>query len=147
MARRTVATAEPEREMVRKALPLSVPAVVVALLGGGLMGGRFVAVSAAIGVAVVFVNFAAHGLSLAHAARISLTVLFAVGIGGFVVRVGVIFLVMVLLNKLDWFSPVAFAAAAIPCTIVLLVFEMKQLAGRTQVDLWDFRATGGRVTP
>ncbi|MEP6972875.1 MAG: hypothetical protein ABI869_01885 [Actinomycetota bacterium] len=139
--------AEPEREMVRKALPLSVPAVVLALVAAGLLGGRFSAASAVIGVAVVFVNFAVHGLSLAYAARISLTLLFAVAIGGFVVRLGVIFLIMFLLNQLDWFSPVAFAAAAIPCTIVLLVFEMKQLAGRTQVELWALPAAGGRVAP
>lgn len=142
-----MATAEPEREMVRKALPLSVPAVVVALVAGGLVGGRFAAASAAIGAVIVFANFAVHGWSLAQAARISLTLLFLVAIGGFVVRLGVIFLLMFLLNQLDWFSPVAFAAAAIPCTIVLLVFEMKQLAGRMQVDLWAFPATGGRVAP
>ena len=138
---------EPEREMVRKALPLSIPAIVVALVAGGLLGGRFAAASAGIGVVVVFANFAIHGWSLMHAARVSLTVLFAVGVGGFVVRLGAIFLIMFLLNQLEWFSPVAFAAAAIPCTIVLLMFEMRQLAGRTQVDLWVFPAAGGRVAP
>ncbi len=65
---------EPEREMVRKALPLAVPALAVALGVGGWLGGRDAAASAAIGVGVVFANFALYGLSLAYAARISLII-------------------------------------------------------------------------
>jgi hypothetical protein len=147
MAGETVATIEPEREMIRRALPLSIPAVVIAVVIGGLLGGRYAAVSAVIGVAVVFLNFIVHGLSLNHAAQISLTALYAAGLFGFVVRLGVIFVIMILLNQLAWFSPVAFAAAVIPCTIVLLVFEMKQLSGRMQVDLWTFPSTrNGRTS-
>jgi hypothetical protein len=146
MARETVASVEPERELIRRALPLSVPAFAAAAVLGGLLGGRYAAVSAAIGVAIVFLNFVVHGLSLNHAARISLTALYAAGLFGFVIRLGVIFVMMILLNQLDWFSPVAFAAAVIPCTIVLLAFEMKQLSG-LQVDLWSFPSTpGGRVS-
>jgi hypothetical protein len=112
---------------------------------GGLLSGRAAGASAAIGVVVVFVNFAAHGLSLAWAARISLTVLFAVGLGGFVVRLGAIVAVMFALNQLSWFSQLAFAAAVIPGTIGLLAFEMKQVSGRMQADLWTFER--GRVAP
>jgi hypothetical protein len=43
-----------------------------------------------------------------------------------------------LLDRLSWFSPLAFAAAFVPTTIALLVFEMKLLAGRMQADLWYF---------
>ncbi len=133
--------------MIRRALPLCIPASVSAAALGALLGGRYVAASALIGVAIVFLNFVVHGLSLEHAARISLTALYAAGLFGFVVRLGVIFVIMILLNQLDWFSPVAFAAAVVPCTIVLLVFEMKQLSGRMQVDLWDFSPAGdGRVS-
>jgi hypothetical protein len=57
---------------------------------------------------------------------------------GFFVRLGLIFLALVALNRLAWFSPVAFAASVIPCTILVLAFEMKQLRGRLQVDLWNF---------
>lgn len=135
-------TIEPEREMVRKSAPLGVIALILAVVAGGLIGGRYVAISAAIGVVVVFANFAAHGWSLAWAARISLTLLFAVGVGGFVVRLGVILAVMAMLNQLDWFSPVAFAISVVPGTVILLVFEMKQLGGRTQADLWTFGSKG-----
>lgn len=130
---------EPERRLVRLALPLSIPALALAF-AAGLPFGTYAALSATIGVAVVFANFALHGASLAWAARISLTVLFAVGLGGFVVRMASILVAMFLLNSLPWFSPVAFGAAVVPCTIALLVFEMRQLASKkTQADLWSFQ--------
>jgi hypothetical protein len=61
-----------------------------------------------------------------------------VGLGGFVVRLAALTIALLLLDQLAWFSPVAFAAAFVPTTIVLLVFEMKLLAGRMQADLWYF---------
>jgi hypothetical protein len=85
---------------------------------------------------VVYVNFVAHGSSLALAATISPTVLFAVGVGGFLVRLGIIVLMIALLQQTEWFSIVAFIAALIPATVALLVVEMKLLSGRMQADLW-----------
>ena len=56
--------------------------------------------------------------------------------GGFIVRLGVIVLVIALLQQTEWFSIVAFIAALIPATVGLLVVEMKLLSGRMQADLW-----------
>ncbi len=131
---------EPERELIRRALPYLVPAAVIAFVAGSLVIDPDAGWSAAFGVAVVFANFAAHGLSLAWAARISPAVVFAVAMGGFVVRLGAIVLVMVLLRQLAWFSTGAFIAGLVPTTIALLVAEMKMLSGRMQVDLWTFPA-------
>lgn len=137
---------EPEREMVRKALPLAVPALLVAIGVGWWLGGRDAAASAAIGVVVVFANFALYGLSLAYAARISLIVLFAVGVAGYIVRLAAVVVIILGLKQLSWFSVVAFVAALVPTTIVLLSFEIKLAAGRMQADLWQFPAgpTGAR---
>jgi hypothetical protein len=137
--------AELERVLIRRALPFMAPAVVLAFVAGTLVAGTNAGWSAAIGVVIVEANFVAHGLSLAWAARISLVVLFAVGMGGFAVRLGVIVAIMFGLNQLAWFSPRAFAASVVPGTIVLLIFEMRQLSGRMQADLWTFDS--GRVTP
>jgi len=135
---------EPERELVRRALPLAAPVEVVAFAVGTLVAGTDAGWSAAIGIAVVAANFAAHGLSIAWAARISPTVLFAVGLGGFAVRLAVIVGLLAALNQLTWFSTVAFVAAVVPTTILLLVYEMKVLSGRMQVDLWRFPSEGAR---
>jgi hypothetical protein len=135
---------EPERELVRRALPFAVPALAVAFLTGTLLGDAGAGWSAAIGVAVVAANFAAYGLSLSWAARISPMMLMAVGLGGFVLRLAVVVAVLAALNTLEWFSAVAFLAAVMPATILLLAFEMRQLAGRMQADLWRFPSQGAR---
>jgi len=127
---------EPEWEMVRRVLPYSVPSVGLALALGAAVGGWGVGSSAAIGVAVVVLNLVAHGLSLAWAARISATMVFAVGLGGFVARLATILLVLILLNRLQWFSAAAFAAAVVPATILLLVYEAGLLSGKMQANLW-----------
>jgi hypothetical protein len=135
---------EPERELVRRALPFALPAVVVAFVAGALLGDLNAGWSAAIGVAVVAANFVAYGLSLAWAAAISPMALMAVGLGGFIVRLAVIVLLLVGLTELSWFSPVAFLAAVIPATALLLGFEMKVISGRLQADLWQFPSQGAR---
>ncbi|MBA3737859.1 MAG: hypothetical protein H0W97_04780 [Actinobacteria bacterium] len=131
-------TGDPEHELVRRLLPYSLPAFAVATMAGAVLGGAGAAWSAGIGVAAVTANFLGYAYSVAWAARIAPTVLMVVGLGGFVVRLAALTVALLLLDQLAWFSPVAFAAAFVPTTIVLLVFEMKLLTGRMQADLWYF---------
>ena len=126
----------PERELIRRISPFALPVAVAAFALGTLLDGTDAGWSAAIAIAVVYLNFVAHGSSLALAATISPTVLYAVGLGGFLVRLGVILAVIALLQQTDWFSIVAFIVALVPSTAALLVVEMKLLSGRMQVDLW-----------
>jgi hypothetical protein len=137
-----VSAVEPEREMVRRVLPWSVPAAGLALVLGLILGGWATGWSAAIGIAVVVLNLVTYGLSLAWAARISPTMVVTVGLGGFALRLGTIFLILVLLNRLPWFSPVGFVAAVVPATILLLVYEAKVLSGRMQATLWSIPPAG-----
>lgn len=134
----------PERELLRRVMPFAVPALAVAYAVGSLDSSD-AAMSATIGVGVVALNFAAHALSVAWAAGISPIALVAVGVGGFAVRLAAIFVAIVLLDRLAWFSPVAFVAAVVPATIALLVFEAKILSGRLQADLWSFPAGPSEV--
>ena len=136
-----MAAAEPERELIRRISPFALPVAALAFAAGALIGGASAGWSAAIGIAVVCTNFLAHGASMAWAARISPVMLYAVGLGGFIVRLTVIAIAMLLLQELDWFSVVAFVATLVPATIALLAVEMKLLSGRLQADLWSFRAT------
>jgi ATP synthase protein I len=129
---------EPERELVRRAAPYAPVAFLVAFLLGTLADGSGAGWSAALGVAVVAANFVAAALSIAWAAGISPTLVFAVALGGFFVRMVVLVIVLVGLNTLSWFSPAAFALSVVPATIVLLVFEARVLSGRMQAELWSF---------
>jgi ATP synthase protein I len=133
-----VAKVEPEREMVRRVLPFGPPAVLLAFVAGSTVSGWEVGLSAAIGVVVVLLNLAVHARSLAWAARISLTVLYAVALGGFILRLAAIVGILFALDLLTFFSPLAFTVAVIPATVLLIAFEMRLLRGRMQVELWDF---------
>jgi len=133
-----VASVEPEREAIRRVLPLAPIALIVATVVAGLIGGTDAAWSAAIAVVIVFLNFVAAAVSVAWAARISPTILFAVALGGFVVRLMIYTIALVLLNTLEWFSPLAFALTLVPVTVGLLVIETRALSGRLQADMWSF---------
>jgi hypothetical protein len=109
--------------MVRKAI---LPGVIATLLAGAIgtaVGGPGVGISAALGIVVAVVNFAAAGTALAWAAGISLTAVQVVALGGFFVRLGVILGLMFALNTLPWFDPRAFGLAVVPGTLLLLVYE------------------------
>lgn len=123
--------------MVRRALAPGAAAVAIAAVLGSLLGGGSAALSASIGCAVVVANFAAHGLSLARASRISVTVVQVVALVGFVLRLGVIVALMFALRTTSWFSPLAFGLAVAPFTILLLGYEarlvMRGLGGALQI--------------
>jgi hypothetical protein len=137
-----VSRVEPERELIRRVLPFGPAAVVIALLAGLVAGGWPGGLSAAIGVGVVVANFVAHGWSLSRAARLSLAVLSAVALGGFVIRLAAIVGILFALDQFPFFSPLAFLLAVVPATALLLAFEMQQLRGRMQAELWDFAPPG-----
>lgn len=131
---------EPERELIRRALPFAPVALAAAVVVAFATSGAGAAWSAAIGIVVVTANLVASGLSLSWAARISPVAVYAVGLGGFVLRLIAIAVALVLLDGLAWFSPVAFLLSVMPATAALLALEMKVLAGRRfQADLWYFR--------
>jgi hypothetical protein len=131
-------TVEPERELVRRVLPFVPIAVVAAFAVGWLAGGSGAAWSAAIAVAIVAANFVAFALSIAWAAAVSPTMLAIVALGGYLMRLIVFTLLLVGLNTLAWFSPLAFVCALMPAVIALLVYEAKILSRRLQADMWNF---------
>jgi hypothetical protein len=123
--------------MVRRAIVPSALALVAASGVAWALGGPGAAASAAIGVAIVFANFAAHGWSLARAATISVTAVHVVALVGPIVRIGLIVGLMFALDPLDWFSAVAFGLTVVPATIGLLAFEarltMRGVGGELQI--------------
>ncbi|MGH2596076.1 MAG: ATP synthase subunit I [Actinomycetota bacterium] len=129
---------EPERALIRRVSPFAVPAVVVAYVVGALFGGATAGWSAAIAIVIVYLNFVANALSIAWAASTSPPLVSIVALGGYVVRLIVYTIALVLLNQLSWFSPVAFALALVPAIVALLIYEAKALSGRMQADLWTF---------
>jgi ATP synthase I chain len=130
-------TERPEREMVRRALVPALLALALVTAIGWALGGPAAAASAGIGVVLVYVNFAANGLSLAWASTISIVAVQAVALGGFALRLAVIVAAMFAMNTLDWFSPVAFGLTVVPATMLLLAYEarlaIRGLGGSLQI--------------
>lgn len=126
---------EPERELARRLAPWGVPATALAFLGGALAGGAGAGWSAGLGVAVAAANFTLHGLSLAWAARISAVALGTVAVVGFALRMGAIVALLLVLDRLAWFSPLAFGLAVVPATLVLLGLEVRLLCGGVGSEL------------
>jgi hypothetical protein len=111
--------------MVRRALLAGVLAAPLALALGGASAGWDGGLSALIAIVVVVTNFAAHGLSLAWAAGVSIPVLQAVALGGFAVRMGIIVALLFALDRMSFFSPVIFGLTAVAATVTLLGYEAK----------------------
>ena len=111
--------------MVARGLVVAAVALPVATAAGWMTGGGTTAASAAVGVAVVAANFAAHGLSLAWAASVSVAAVQAIALGGFVVRMGTIVALLFVLDGTTFFSPVAFALSALATTVALLSYEAR----------------------
>jgi hypothetical protein len=119
---------DPERELVRRAAPWAVLAIALGLAIGTVARGWQVGASAALGLLVVFLNFAVNGVALSRAARVSLTAYSAVVAGGLVVRLAAIVAAMIALSHLAWFSKVAFGLAVVPGTVALLALELRLYA-------------------
>jgi ATP synthase protein I len=133
---------EPERALIRRVSPFAVPAALLAYVVGALFGGADAGWSAVIAVVLVYLNFVANALSISWAASVSPTLVSIVALGGYVVRLIIYTVALVLLNQLSWFSPVAFALTLVPAIVGLLIFEAKALSGRMQADLWTFDEAG-----
>jgi hypothetical protein len=124
----TVADEAPEFELVgdllRRALPVAPVVIAVAAVVAGLHG----ALSAAVGVALVAANLVLAAASLVWAGRISLGLLMGVALGGYAVRIGLLFLVVLLLQELSWIHLPSLGLTLVVTHLGLLFWELKYVS-------------------
>lgn len=118
----------PEAEIARDLLRRAVPVVPVVLAIAALVAGVDGALSAGVGLVLVTANFAAAAASLAWAARVNLAVLMGVALFGYLVRISLLFVAVLVLRDLDWVH-----VASLGCTIVithlgLLAWELRYVS-------------------
>ena len=89
--------ADVAKDLARRAVPL-IPVVLLFGLCWGIDG----AISAAFGLALVIVNFLLAAALIGQAAKISLTVLMVAVMGGYLVRLVVIFGAVLLVKDASW---------------------------------------------
>ena len=111
-------------DMARRGL-WAAPAIVAlaALVWGG--DGAW---SALVAVAVVLVNLALAAISLSWAARRSLTLLMAVAMGGFLVRMALVTVVMLAVRDQPWIDLVALGVTVVVTHLGLLFWELRYVS-------------------
>jgi len=112
------------RDLARRATWLVPVAVLVGLVGWGWPG----AASALFALGLVTVNFLLAAGSMAWAARISLGVLMATVMLGYVVRLGVIVVATLAVVHTAWFAAVPFGGTLIVAHLALLLWETRYVS-------------------
>jgi hypothetical protein len=115
----------PEVEIAFDMVKRSLPVAPVMIILSGLIWGFGGAVSCALGLALVLVNFVLAAGMLAGAAKISVTALMAATLGGFFVRMGLIATVLYFVKSTSW-------VAMFPLLFTILVTHLGLL-------LWETR--------
>ncbi len=112
------------RDLVRHGLILGPVLVLVCGAVWGLSG----AISAGYAVAIVLVNFLLAAALITWAAPISLPLLMGAVLGGYVLRLGLIFLAVFLVRDASWFEKLPLGLTIIVTHLVLLVWELRYVS-------------------
>lgn len=112
------------RDIVRRGLIVAPVLIALCAVIWGIDG----AWSSAYAIAIVLVNFALAAAFIAVTARISLTLMMAAVLFGYLVRLGLIFLAVYLVRDAGWISLPALGTTIIVTHLGLLVWEMKYVA-------------------
>lgn len=100
-----------------------------ALIGlAGLVWGTDGAWSAACAIVLVLVNFALSAALIAYTAKISLGLMMGATLFGYLIRLGLIMLAVLLVKDAGWISLPALGATIIVTHLGLLVWELKYVA-------------------
>jgi hypothetical protein len=111
-------------DMIKRGL-LVAPALIAVC---GVIWGMDGALSGAYGIAIVLANFALAAAFIASAARISLGLMMAATLFGYIIRLGLIFLAVWLVKDASWISFPALGSTIIITHLGLLFWEMKFVA-------------------
>jgi len=111
-------------DIVRRGLMIA-PAVVLAC---GLLRGWNGATSAAIALGIVLVNFLAAAAIMTRAAKSGPTAIGAAALGGYVLRLAVILVALVLLRHQPWIDLATLGFVIVGTHLGLLVWEMKYVS-------------------
>ncbi|MGH9211607.1 MAG: ATP synthase subunit I [Acidimicrobiales bacterium] len=117
-----------ERELAFDMLKRSAWLAPVVLIAATAIWGSDGASSAVVAVALVLVNLVLAALSLSWAASRSLTLVMAVALGGFAVRMGLVTVVMLLVKDQPWIDLVALGVTVLATHLGLLFWELRYVS-------------------
>jgi hypothetical protein len=111
--------------VLKRALPALPVILVVAALPWGLTG----ALSAGYALALVCLNFLLAAALMSWSAKISLTLMMGVVLGGYILRLGLLVLAVVPFRHAGWMQIVPFAITLGVSHLGLLLWELRHVAG------------------
>ena len=120
---------------------LGIPVIAIAGLAAGAAG----AASAAAGATVVIGMFLMAGATMSWAARISPAALMGAVLGGYLVRLVVYALLIILLRPVEWLSGTSLAISTAVLLVAVLAWEVR-VASRNPSMFW-IDATAGQGAP
>lgn len=118
----------PEYELVGDLLRRALPVAPVVVAVAGILAGVDGALSAAVAVVLVAANLLLAAASLVWAGRISLGLLMGVALGGYAVRIGLLFLVVLLLKDLAWVHLASLGLTLVVTHLGLLFWELRYVS-------------------
>lgn len=119
---------EPEMEIARDIAKRAVWALPAALLVAFLIWRWEGVASTAFAIALVVANFLLAAFTNSRAARISVALLGAVAMFGFLLRLALIFLAFFLVKDAAWFAVTPFGVTVVVTHLGLLFWEMKYVS-------------------
>lgn len=120
--------AEVERELAFDMLKRGVWFAPAILVVATMIWGTEGAASAALAIALVSVNLVLAALALSWAAKVSLTAIMAVSLGGFAVRMGLVTAVLYSVRDATWINMVALGVTVIVTHLGLLFWELRYVS-------------------
>lgn len=111
-------------DMVKRGLPLLPVGMVLGAVFAELAG----ALSVAFAMVLVLVNFVLSAALLGWASRISFAMVATVALGGYVARLGLIFLAVWLVKDMSWVAMVPLGVTIIVTHLGLLFWEMRHVS-------------------
>lgn len=118
----------PEVEVSRDIIKRGLVAAPVLIAVCGLLWGGDGALSSAYGVALILVNFALSATLIAVTARISLGLMMAAVLFGYLIRLALIMAAVLLVRDASWISLPALGATIIVTHLGLLAWEVKYVS-------------------
>lgn len=115
---------EVARDLARRAVPLAPVLLVAAAIGWGWSG----VASSAIGVGLVVVNFLLAALIISTTIRVSLNALMAGVMFGFILRLALLTVAVVLLRKFSWIDDIPLLFTVLITHIALLMWETRYVS-------------------
>jgi hypothetical protein len=129
-------------DITRRALPIAPVIVVLAALVRGTDG----ALSAAVAVGLVLVNLLLSAFALSWAARVSLTAIMGVALGGFLVRMMLVTAVVFAVKQQPWADLPTLAVVLLLTHLGLLFWETRYVSATLAYPALKPESEGNRAS-